>query len=198
MKNLVLIVLLVLGISNLVCSQNFTHSNNIGDDECVVYLYRLKNVVGGSVKWPISSMKYNEDLGGFSKNQLVKYGKLGKLEYKTLRLKANTFYWLSVGEKNIVVLFSGTKGSETIIQAKGLKCATSTIKGEALVRTNSEKGFKLKNGDFNNWSKSIKDINSFTNLDIRNPLMEFGFEIQKANINSGLYKELKTMTKAKK
>lgn len=198
MKKYLLNLLLVFGASTILYGQDFKNCENIGEDECVIYLYRLKNMVGGSVKWPIYSMEYDVTLDGFSKNKKVGYGKLAKLEYKTLRLKANTFYWLAVGEKNIVVLFSGAPGSETVVQAKGFKCSTSTIKGEALVRTNSESGFKIKEGDFKAWSVAVKDKDSYANLDINNALMGFGFEIQKANNSSELYNELKTMSAAKK
>lgn len=196
MKHLLLNVLFMMVITTIVSGQKFTTYEDVGEDECVVYVYRLKSMVGGAVKWPVSTMRFNEESGKFMKGQAVEYGKLNKKEYKALRLKANTFYWIAIGEGHSV-LFAGTKGSETIIQTKGVKSATTTIKGEALTRTNSESGFKITEGDFKTWSNAIKNVDSFTNLNLSNDLMEYGFQILKSNSNSDLYKELKNMKKSK-
>ncbi len=197
MKKLLLNVLFVVGITAIVSGQKFANYENVGDDECVVYVYRLKSMVGGAVKWPVSSIKFNDKTGEFIKKQAVKYGKLNKLEYKAIRLKANTFYWISIGTIH-TILFAGTKGSETAIRTKGVKNATATIKGEALTRTNSKSGFKISKGNFKTWSEAIKKEDSFGNLHVGNDLMKYGFEILKSNPNSDLYKELKGMKKAKK
>ena len=198
MKHLFSNLLFMLVITTLAYGQKFSPCEDIGENECVVYVYRLRSIVGGAVKWPVTTKIFSEDSGGFIKSQNFKHGKLNKKEYKAIRLKANTFYWLSIGKDFHSVLFAGTNGSETIIQTKGVKSKTAAIKGEALVRTNSESGFKIREGNFKSWSEATKDVDSFSSLSINDELTSYGFEILEANPESKLYEELKSMSKAKK
>ncbi len=198
MKHLFSNLLFILVISTFAFGQRFSPCENIGEDECVVYVYRLRSIVGGAVKWPVTTKIFSEDSGKFIESQDFKHGKLNKKEYKAIRLKANTFYWLSIGNDFHSVLFAGTNGSETIIQTKGVKSETAAIKGEALIRTNSESGFKIRKGNFKSWSEAIKNVDSFSSLRVNDELTAYGFEILEANPESKLYEVLKSMSKAKK
>ena len=189
-----IITVLVLNVLLFSCtvSRNapmFKDYGKIENDKCLLYVVRGTSFVGAAVPWSVIVKELNIETGKFEKSFEVN-GVLQK-SYKPILLKANTFYSIDFGTTTF--LFSGTVGSESIFKLKGLKTNTAAIKGNSLIRSNSESGFRFKIEQIIKWAKAVKNAESYTNITEKKSLLDSEFEILVPDNNSLLYNELQTL-----
>lgn len=104
------------------------------EDEAIVYLYRLKSMVGGAVAWTIFIWEYDETKKEFLPKQ--KIGKLKQKQYMPITIKANTIYYIEVGTMQKILL-SGTENANIMVQLKGTGIKVTAKNNYALVKIGS-------------------------------------------------------------
>lgn len=167
----------------------FKDYGEVENDKCVLYIARGSNMYGGAVPWSVIIKKYNMNTGKFENDFQIDGVYLKS--YTPIILKSKTLYSITFG--STIVLFSGTPNSQSIFKLTGFKTQTAAIKGNSLMRSNSESGFFFKKEQLKDWTNAIAQSESFINISVKKSLLDAEFEILVPQKNSLLYSELQTL-----
>jgi hypothetical protein len=111
-------------------------AETINEDEAVIYLYRLKNMVGGAVACPIFLYKFDTTKSEFLEKQ--KIGKLKQKQYMPIKIKANTMYYIEIGTMQKIIV-SGTEKSNIMVELNGGKIKVTAKDNYATVKLGAGK-----------------------------------------------------------
>lgn len=131
---IVIISFFVLSLSSFTpisISDDLSNSKNPGDDETVIYIYRLKSMVGGAVAWTIFIQEYDAEKNEFLPKK--KIGKLKQKQYMPITVKANTMYYIEVGTMQKILVL-GKENAKLIVQLKGNAIKATAMDNYALIK----------------------------------------------------------------
>jgi hypothetical protein len=175
----------------------FKSVDNTLDSTCLIYVYRVKNFVGGVAPFEIRTSVYDEKSKDFV--NLPGVLKLYQLGYLPINLKSNTLYKLTIGTNAHTFFYVGPKQSITVIKINGPKMQYEAVKNSSYYMAYT---VSMVSNVFNNLYGPVGALlmmKSQKNLDTveKKALADAGFKELIPNSDSELYKELQTMRLSK-
>lgn len=186
------ILVLSMLLTSCIVSKNaplFKDYGEVDNNHCVLYIIRGSSMYGSAVPWSVMIKRYDLLTRKFEYG--LQIDKVYQKSYTPILLSSNTLYSITFGSTTF--LFSGTPNSQSIFKLTGFKTQTAAIKGNSLIRSNSESGFNFNNEQINDWAIAIKKKVSYTNLSVKKSLLDAEFEILVPQNNSLLFREIKTL-----
>jgi hypothetical protein len=169
------------------------------DSTCFVYIYRVKNFVGGVAPFEIRTAVTDEKTKDFV--NLPGVLKLYQKGYIPMTLKANTLYKITIGTNAHTVFLLGSSQSITVIKVDGPKIQFEAVKSSSFYTSHTvSMAANVLNGPGMSgglglilmW-KSQKKLGSIE----KKALADAGFKELEPTSNPVLYKELQAMRLSK-
>jgi hypothetical protein len=175
----------------------YKSANDTSDSTCFVYVYRVKNFVGGVAPFEVRTAVIDKETKDFV--NLPGVLKLYQKGYIPITLKSNTLYKLTIGTNAHTFYYLGPNQSITVVKINGPKMQYEAVKNSSYYIAHT---VSMVSNVFNNLYGPVGALlmmKSQKNLDTveKKALTDAGFKELVPNSNSLLYQELQTMRLSK-
>jgi len=177
----------------------YKSATDTADSTCFLYVYRVKNFVGGIAPFEVRTAVVDEKTKDFV--DLPGVLKLYQKGYIPIALKSNILYKITIGTNAHTVFLLGSTQSVTVIKVDGPKMQFDAVKNSSFYTSHTvSMAANVLNGPGMSgglglilmW-KSQKKLGSIE----KQALADAGFKELAPNSNSVLYEELQTMRLSK-
>ena len=175
----------------------YRSSNETSDSKCFIYVYRVKNFVGGVAPFEVRTSVFDEKTKDFVK--LTGVMKLYQKGYIPITLNSSSLYKITIGTNAHTVFFLGSGQSITVIKVNGPKMQFESVKNTSFYKSHT---VSMVANVFNNMYGIVGPIlmlidqKKLGSIE-KKALADQGFIELAPNSNSVLYKELQTMRLSK-